>query len=72
MANNIAGVKRIFPLHRVASQLNVLTADGTAMISVVIIKTPPSQGFIPVTNMWCPQTMNDNVVIPISEYTMAW
>jgi hypothetical protein len=72
IANNIAGVKRILPLHNVANQLNVFTADGTAIISVVIINTPPRKGFIPVTNMWCPQTMNDNTVIPIKEYTIAW
>src|SRR5690606_2057017 len=48
------------------------TADGTAIINVVIMNTPPKKGFIPVTNMWCPQTINDNTVIPTNEYTIAW
>ena len=29
--NNVPGVNRIFPLHKVVSQLNTLIADGTAM-----------------------------------------
>ena len=51
IANNIAGVKRILALHRVASQLNTLTADGMAINNVVNVKTDPRKGFIPVINI---------------------
>ena len=34
MAKSIAGVNRIFPRHKVVSQLNTLIADGTAISNV--------------------------------------
>ena len=37
-ANSIAVVKRICPRHKVASQLNVLMADGTATAMVEMEK----------------------------------
>ena len=37
--------------------MNAFTADGMAIKSVVKTKTDPIKGFIPVTNMWWPQTM---------------
>ena len=52
MANSIAAVKRMFPRHNVASQLNTFTPEGTAMISVKNMNTEPRKGFMPVTNMW--------------------
>ena len=38
IAKNIAGVNRIFPRHKVVSQLNTLIADGTAINNVAIRK----------------------------------
>ena len=35
------------------------TADGIAINRVVNTNTLPRNGFIPVTNMWCPQTINE-------------
>ena len=40
--------------HSVPSQLNVLMAEGTAMIIVVTVKAIPSAGLMPLTNMWWP------------------
>jgi hypothetical protein len=31
----------------------------------------PKNGFIPDTNMWCAQTMNDRIVIPNMEIIIA-
>ena len=52
MANIIAGVKRILPLHKVVSQLKTLIADGTAINKVSSTKIEPKKGFKPVTNIW--------------------
>ncbi len=71
IANIIAVVKRMLPLHRVANQLNTFTADGTAIISVRNMKTDPRNGFIPVTNMWCAHTTNESKEIPNMEPIMA-
>ena len=63
IANSIAGVNLILALQRVANQLNTLTADGIAISNVVNVKTDPKKGFIPVINMWCPQTINERKAI---------
>ena len=47
------------PPHSVPSQLNVLMAEGTAMTIVVTMKAVPSAGFMPLRNMWWPQTIQD-------------
>src|SRR5205809_7805690 len=49
--------KRMLPRHIVPIQLNTFTAYGTAMISVDTMKDDPSVGFIPLTNMWLPHTI---------------
>ena len=51
---SIGTVNRICPPHRVPSQLNVLMAEGTAMIIVVIVNDTPRAGFMPDMNMWWP------------------
>ncbi len=56
MANNIPGVKRILPLHKVVNQLNTLMAEGTAINKVNNTNTDPKKGFNPVTNIWCAHT----------------
>ena len=45
IANNVAGVKRILPLHNVVSQLNTLMADGTAINKVSNTNIEPRNGF---------------------------
>ncbi len=47
MENNVAGVNRIFPRHKVVSQLNTLMADGTAINKVSNTKIDPRNGFKP-------------------------
>ena len=71
IANNIPGVSRRFPFHRVVIQLNTLTAEGTAMINVETTKIEATNGFNPVTNMWWAQTMNDSPAINNNEKTIA-
>ena len=71
MANNIPGVKRISPRHRVVNQLNTLMADGTAINNVSNTKKAPRKGFNPVTNIWCAQTRKARMVIANSEPTIA-
>jgi hypothetical protein len=62
----------MLPRHIVPSQLNVLMADGTAMtMSVVIMKAPPSMGFMPLMNMWWPQTIQPRNAIAMIGHTMA-
>ena len=46
----------IFPRHMVPIQLNTLMAEGTAMSIVEIMNVMPNVGFMPLWNMWCPQT----------------
>ena len=46
------------------SQLKVLIADGTAMNIVLMAKVVPSVGFMPLWNMWWPQTMKPRKAMP--------
>ena len=71
IANNIAGVKRILPLHKVVNQLNTLIAEGTAINKVNNTKIEPKNGFNPVTNIWCAQTKKAKIAIPNIEPNMA-
>ena len=57
-AKHIAVVNSIEPRHMVPIQLKVLMADGTAMTIVETEKAALSVRFMPLTNMWWPQTMN--------------
>ena len=43
--------KRILAFHNVASQLKTLTAEGIAMARVVVTKTLPRNGLMPLKNM---------------------
>src|SRR5688572_8004275 len=71
IANNIAGVNLILPLHKVVSQLNTLMADGTAINKVSKTKKEPKKGFKPVTNIWCAQTKKERVAIANKDPTIA-
>src|SRR5712691_781659 len=70
-ACSIAAEKRIDPRQSVPSQLNVLMAEGTAMTMVEAMKALPRAGFMPLWNMWCPQTMKPSPAIPMIEKTIA-
>ncbi len=71
IANNIPGVKRILPLHKVVNQLNTLMAEGTAINSVSNTNMEPRNGFNPVTNMWCAQTRNARIEIANNDPIIA-
>src|SRR5262245_29087129 len=70
-ALSIGVVKWMSPPQTVPSQLNVFMADGTAMTIVESMKVVPRIGFMPLWNMWWPQTMNPRPAIPIIEYAIA-
>src|ERR1700693_3427410 len=70
-AFSIGVVKWMLPPQSVPSQLNVLMAEGTAITIVEIMKVVPSSGFMPLWNMWWPQTMNPSPAMPNIEYAIA-
>ena len=45
-------------------------AVGTAIISVVVAKKNPNQGFIPLTYIWCAHTKKLNAPIPTIAQTI--
>ena len=47
-------------MNSVASQLKILIPVGTAISSVVIIIGTRSQANMPLTNMWCAQTVGED------------
>jgi hypothetical protein len=64
-------VNWILPPQMVPSQLNTFTALGRAIIIVETMNVMPRTGFMPETNMWCPQTMKPRPAIPEIEYTIG-
>src|SRR2546426_228375 len=62
----------LFPRHIVPIQLNTLIAEGTAISSVDTMNVEPSVGFIPLTNMWWPHTIQPRKLIPQSANTIEW
>src|ERR1044071_4080015 len=71
-ACSIGTVNRMLPPHMVPSQLNTLMAEGTEMSIVDTMKVVPRVGFIPLWNMWCPQTIQPRNPIPMIANTMEW
>ena len=61
----------MLPPHSVPSQLKVLIADGTAMTIVEIMNAMPRVGFMPLWNMWWPQTIQLRKAMAIIENAMA-
>ena len=59
------------PPHIVPIQLNVLIAEGREIMIVATMKVMPSAGFMPLVNMWCPQTMKPRPAMAASEYTIG-
>ena len=70
-AQSIGTVKRIDPPQIEASQLKTFTPLGSAMIIVLVMKAIPIIGFMPLTNMWWPHTMNPSPMIPTRLRTIA-
>ena len=62
----------MLPRHIVPIQLNVFTAEGTAITSVETMKDDPSVGFIPLTNMWWPHTIQPRNAIATIANTIEW
>src|SRR6185436_7503786 len=70
-AKSVGVSKRIEPRQIVPSQLKTLIELGSAIIIVEIMKVVASVGFMPLTNMWCAQTMKPRPAIAAIEYTIA-
>ena len=62
----------MLPRHMVPSQLNTLMADGMAIAIVEIMNVIPSVGFIPLMNMWCPQTSQPRKAMAHIANTIEW
>src|SRR2546425_1112687 len=60
------------PRHIVPIQLNTLIAEGTAMIRVDTMNVDPSVGFMPLTNMWWPHTIQPRNAMPTIANTIEW
>ena len=60
MMYHIGVLSRMLPLYIVASQLKTLTADGTATLKVIRLKSAFASGLWPLVNMWWPQTTKLN------------
>src|SRR5881227_3496464 len=71
-ALSIGTWKRRLPRHIVPIQLNVFTADGTAITSVDTMNDDPSVGFIPLMNMWWPHTIQPRKAIATIANTIEW
>src|SRR5260370_8947691 len=65
------GLNRHDPPQTVPIQLKVLTAEGTAITIVENENVAESKRFIPLTNMWWPQTMKPSPPMAISAKTIA-
>src|ERR1700737_5353670 len=70
IANSIGVSKLNEPRHIVAVQLKTFTPVGTAIVIVAYMKKSWPVTGIPVTNMWCAQTMNDRIAIDEVAYTI--
>ena len=56
-ANSEAAVMRSFDPYRLPSQIRVRMVAGMVITSVGKENINEENGFIPLINMWCPQTM---------------
>src|SRR5207249_11330676 len=71
-ALSIGTVNWMLPRHIVPIQLNVFTAEGTAITSVDTMNADPSVGFMPLTNMGRPHTTQPRNAIATSANTIQW
>src|SRR6516225_3940535 len=70
-AKHIGVLKCSEPPQTVPSQLNVLIAEGTAITIVYNESGGHKTRFIPLTNMWCPQTIKPSTPIEAIAHTIA-
>src|SRR6516165_5897573 len=70
-AKHIGVLNRSEPPQTVPSQLNVLIAEGTAITIVENEKVADRTRFIPLTNMWCPQTIKPSTPMEAIAHTIA-
>src|SRR5215216_5718429 len=59
----IGAFHQMAPRYKVAVQLNVFTADGTATANVRNENTIAEYGEMPATNRWCAHTRKPNTAI---------
>src|SRR6266511_925315 len=71
-ALSIGTWKTRFPRHIVPIQLNTFTAEGTAITRVEIMNEDPRVGFMPLMNMWWPQTIQPRNPIATMANTIEW
>src|SRR3972149_4413069 len=71
MANSIGVLRRIFPPHIVAIQLNTFTPEGTAIVTVAIMNGTRTLMSMPVVNMWWTHTVTPSGPIATVEYAIA-
>ena len=63
--------KWILPFHSVPIQLKVLMAEGTPMHIVSVANAIAEYGFMPLMNMWWPQTRKPRKPMLRIAYTIA-
>ena len=63
IAQSIGVSNVIEPRHIVATQLKIFTPVGTAINIVAYIKKSWPVTGMPVVNIWCAQTIKDNIAI---------
>ena len=59
------------PCKQLGPKMDQLQSEGIAIKRVVNVNTDPKNGFIPVTNIWCPQTIVDKNAIANIEIIIA-
>src|SRR2546423_14646060 len=69
-ALSIGTVNLMLPRHIVPIQLNVFTAEGTAITSVDTMNDDPSVGFMPLTNKRWPHTIQPRNPIATTATTL--
>ena len=70
-ANSIAVVRWMTPSHSVATQEKILMPVGTAISIVVAIIGIRSHGAMPLTNMWCAQTVKPSTPMATVENAIS-
>src|SRR5256885_16970062 len=56
-ANSDAALMRMFAPYRLPNHISVMIVAGIVIVSVGKENNKEENGFIPLTNMWCPQTI---------------
>ena len=64
---SITVLNRTCPPQSVPIQLKTLIPLGSAINTVLTMNVIPRAGFMPLVNMWCPQTTNPSPAIAVME-----